>query len=186
VQRCSASICVYCGSKSGTQSTYRDAAIALGAALGQRGLGLVYGGGNIGLMGLLADAALESGAKVVGVIPKALDQKELGHRKLQELVVVDSMHDRKAIMAQRADAFVALPGGFGTLEELFEVLAWNQLGFHNKPIALLNTSGYFDHLLSFLDQALDQGFLRQEHREMLLIQTETEALLDELLDHLPA
>ena len=137
-------------------------------------------------MGFLADAALESGASVVGVIPEALDEKELGHRELQELIVVDNRHARKALMAQGADAFVALPGGFGTLEELFEVLAWNQLGFHDKPIALLNTSGYFDHLLSFLDQALQQGFLRQEHREMLLVQTKAETLLDGLLDRLPS
>ena len=136
-------------------------------------------------MGLLADAALENGARVVGVIPEALKEKELGHRELQELVVVDDMHDRKAIMAQRADAFVALPGGFGTLEELFEVVAWNQLGFHDKPIALLNTAGYFDHLLSFLDHVLHEGFLRPEHREMLLIATEAESLLDDLLGRLP-
>ena len=135
-------------------------------------------------MGLLADAALKSGARVVGVIPEALDEKELGHRKVQELVVVDNMHHRKAIMAQRADAFVALPGGFGTLEELFEVVAWNQLGFHNKPIALLNTAGYFNHLLSFLDHVLQEGFLRPEHREMLLVETEVESLLDELLGRL--
>lgn len=180
-----ANICVYCGSKSGTRTTYREAAIALGAAVGRRGLGLVYGGGNIGLMGLLADAALENGSRVVGVIPHSLDEKELGHRKLQELVVVDDMHQRKAIMAQRADAFVALPGGFGTLEELFEVLAWNQLGFHHKPIALLNTAGYFDHLLSFLDHGLHEGFLRREHRQMLLVETEAESLLDQLLGRLP-
>ncbi len=184
MQLCSANICVYCGSKSGTRSTYQDAAIDLGTAIGRRGLGLVYGGGNVGLMGFLADAALESGARVVGVIPQALEDKELGHRELQELVVVDNMHDRKATMAQRADAFVALPGGFGTLEELFEVVAWNQLGFHDKPIALLNSSGYFNHLLSFLDHALHEGFLRPEHREILLVATEAESLLDDLLVHL--
>ena len=133
---------------------------------------------------LLADAALKSGGRVVGVIPEALDQKEFAHRKVQELVVVDNMHHRKAIMAQRADAFVALPGGFGTLEELFEVVAWKQLGFHNKPIALLNTAGYFNHLLSFLDHVLQEGFLRPEHREMLLVETEVESLVDELLGRL--
>ena len=177
-----ANICVFCGSKSGIKPTYRNSAVNLGAAVGRRGLGLVYGGGNIGLMGALADAALNNGAKVVGVIPSALDEKELGHGGLHELVVVDDMHERKATMAQRADAFVALPGGFGTLEELFEVIAWSQLGFHQKPIALLNAAGYFDHLLSFLDHVRNEGFLRPVHRDLLLVKAEPDCLLDTVME----
>lgn len=175
------SICVYCGSKTGNHPDYQAAATALGAALAERGLGLVYGGGNVGLMGLLADAALAHGARVVGVIPHSLEQKELAHRSLHELIVVDGMHQRKAIMAARAHAFVALPGGYGTLEELFEAVAWTQLDFHRKPVALLNTRGYFDHLLAFLDHAVGEDFLRPHHRPLIRVEREVDALLDDLM-----
>lgn len=174
-------ICVYCGSKTGTHPDYQKAAVALGTILGKRGLGLVYGGGNVGLMGLLADAALEHGAEVIGVIPRPLEEKELAHRRLNELVVVDDMHQRKAIMAARAHAFVALPGGYGTLEELFEAVAWAQLGFHDKPVALLNTRGYFDHLLAFLDHAVSEQFLRPHHRPLVRVERKIDALIDALV-----
>ena len=180
------SICVYCGSKTGIHPDYQKAATALGTALGERGLGLVYGGGNIGLMGLLADAALAHGARVVGVIPHPLEQKELAHRSLHELIVVDDMHQRKATMAARAHAFVALPGGYGTLEELFEAVAWTQLDFHRKPVALFNTRGYFDHLLAFLDHAVDEEFLRPHHRSLICVEGEVDVLLDGLMRAMPA
>ena len=178
-------ICVYCGSKIGTHPDYQQTAIALGSALGKRGLGLVYGGGNVGLMGLLADAALEHGAEVIGVIPRLLEEKELAHRRLDELVVVDDMHQRKAIMAERAHAFIALPGGYGTLEELFEAVAWAQLGFHYKPIALLNTRGYFDHLLAFLDHAIDEQFLSPRHRSLMRVERKIDTLIDALVTGMP-
>ncbi len=174
-------ICVYCGSKTGVDQVYTAAALALGAALARRGLGLVYGGGNVGLMGLLADAVLAGGGQVVGVIPQALADRELAHLKLTELRVVDDMHQRKALMAEQAHAFIALPGGYGTLEELFEALAWAQLGFHPKPVGLLNTAGYFDHLLAFLDHAVGQQFLQLRHRQLLRVGIEAEALVETLL-----
>ena len=175
-------VCVYCGSKSGSHERYESAAWALGKAIANRGYGLVFGGGAIGLMGAVADAVLAAGAPVIGVIPQALMARELGHRDVTELVVVDDMHQRKAMMADRATAFVAMPGGYGTLEELFEVLAWLQLEIHDRPIGLLNTGGYFDHLTKFLDQAVDQGFLQIRHRALLRTGDDPGALLDELLD----
>lgn len=174
-------VCVYCGSKTGSGPVYRAAAVELGEALARRGLGLVYGGGNVGLMGLLADAVLAGGGEVVGVIPQALVDRELAHLKLSELHVVDDMHQRKALMAAKAHAFIALPGGYGTLEELFEALAWSQLGFHPKPVGLLNTAGYFDQLLAFLDHAVSEGFLQDRHHRLLQVGTEAGALLDTLL-----
>jgi len=176
---------VYCGSKTGTHQEYQEAAASLGAALGKRGLGLVYGGGNIGLMAALADAALAHGANVIGVIPRSLEKKELGHCGLDELIVVADMHQRKAIMAERAHAFVVLPGGYGTLEELFEAVAWAQLGLHQKPVALLNTRGYFDHLIAFLDHAVDEAFLRPHHRPLVRVEGEVDPLVDGLLLDLP-
>ena len=173
-------VCVYCGSKTGAGPVYTEAALALGAALAGRGLGLVYGGGNVGLMGLLADAVLAGGGQVIGVSPQALADRELAHLKLSQLHVVDDMHQRKALMAAQAHAFIALPGGYGTLEELFEALAWAQLGFHPKPVGLLNTAGYFDHLLAFLDHAVGQQFLQGRHRQLLRVGTEAEALVDAL------
>jgi hypothetical protein len=175
-------ICVYCGSKTGVQEAYRSAAIDLGHAMAARGWGLVYGGGNVGLMGLVADATLAAGGEVIGVIPQALAtaEKELAHPNLTQLLVVADMHQRKAAMAQRADAFIALPGGYGTLEELFEMLAWAQLGFHKKPLALLNIAGYFDHLIRFLNHALDQGFLRERHLDLIHTATGIAPMLDYL------
>jgi hypothetical protein len=173
-------ICVYCGSNFGDRSEYREAATALGAELGRRGLGLVYGGGAVGLMGAVADAALAAGARVVGVIPQALSSKEIAHQGLSELHVVPSMHERKLRMANLADAFVALPGGYGTFEEFFEVITWAQLGFHAKPTALLNVLGYYDGLLQFLDHAVASRFLKRENRELFFVETRVAGLLDRL------
>jgi uncharacterized protein (TIGR00730 family) len=176
-------LCVFCGSSTGRDTVYTDAARRFGAALAARGLGLVYGAGNIGLMGVLADAALASGAEVIGVIPRALVERELAHARLTRLHVVDTMHERKALMADLSDAFAALPGGFGTGDELFEILTWAQLGLHDKPIGLLNVAGYFDALLAWLDHMVDESFLRPEHRALLLTRSEPDALLDLLLHH---
>lgn len=170
-------ICVYLGSKFGLGEGYRREAEAMGSTIARLGMGLVYGGGNVGLMGVVAGAALAAGGRVIGVIPRALQEKELAHGKLHELIVAADMHERKALMARRADAFVALPGGYGTLEELFEVLAWLQLGFHDKPVGLLNTDGYFDHLIAFLDEAVERQFLKPAHRELLRVETNPESLL---------
>ncbi|MFO0929845.1 MAG: TIGR00730 family Rossman fold protein [Gemmataceae bacterium] len=152
-QRPPRAVCVFCGSSTGNRVEYTDAARALGRALSERGLTLVYGAGDIGLMGLLADAVLETGGRVIGVIPRALVDRELGHNGLTELHVVETMHQRKALMADRADAFLALPGGFGTGDELFEILTWAQLGIHTRPIGLVNVAGYFDPLLAWIDRA---------------------------------
>ncbi len=172
-------ICVYCGSKTGKQEIYQTAATELGQGIAARGWGLVYGGGRVGLMGLVADAVLAAGGEVIGVIPQALaiKEKELAHPNLTELIVVGDMHQRKAAMSQRADAAVTLPGGYGTLEELFEMLAWAQLGFHSKPLALLNIAGYFDHLIKFLNHALDQNFLKDRHLDLLHREANVNAIL---------
>jgi uncharacterized protein (TIGR00730 family) len=169
---------VFCGSSPGLRPAYADAARALGRTLAARRLGLVYGGSAIGLMGLLADAVLDGGGEVIGVIPQALLDREIGHRGLTELHVVASMHERKARMAELADAFVALPGGMGTLEELTEVLTWAQLGLHAKPCGLLDVEGYFASLVGFFDHAVEEGFLRREHRGMLAVEREANALLE--------
>jgi uncharacterized protein (TIGR00730 family) len=176
-------LCVFCGSSLGRDAVYTDAARRFGAALAVRGLGLVYGAGNIGLMGILADAALASGAEVIGVIPRALVERELAHAHLTRLHVVDTMHERKALMADLSDSFAALPGGFGTGDEFFEILTWAQLGLHDKPIGLLNVAGYFDPLLAWLDHMVDESFLRPEHRDLLLTRSAPEDLLDLLIDH---
>jgi len=173
-------VCVYCGSNAGARTVYAAAARRLGALLGERGLGLVYGGGNVGLMGVLADAARGAGAEVVGVIPQAMVARELAHEGLTDLRVVGSMHERKALMAELADAFVALPGGLGTLDELFEVWTWAQLGLHARPIGLLDVDGFFQPLIAHLDRALAEGFVRPQHREMVAIESEPERLLDRL------
>jgi uncharacterized protein (TIGR00730 family) len=175
------SVCVFCGSSAGARPEYAEAARRLGAALARRGLGLVYGGGHVGLMGVLADAALAAGGAVVGVIPQALVDRELAHGRLTELLVVGTMHERKALMADRADAFAALPGGFGTADELFEILTWAQLGLHAKPVGLLNVAGFFGPLLGWVDAAVCEGFLRPEHRDLLAVAGEPEALLELLL-----
>ena len=174
------SLCVYCGSRPGEQSAYADAARAVGREIGRRGWQLVYGGGRAGLMGVVADAALETGATVVGVIPRSLMDRELGHPALTELHVVETMHQRKTMMAERSDAFIALPGGIGTFEELFEVWTWRQLGYHDKPIGLLNVTGYYDQLLAFLQQSEAQGFLAAAQTELLQVGNDALALLERL------
>lgn len=173
-------ICVFSGSSPGVRPEYGAAARALGMALGRRGLGLVYGGAKVGLMGVVADATLAAGGEAIGVIPERLMTKELAHTGLTELRVVSSMHDRKREMADLADAFVALPGGIGTLEELTEVLSWAQLGLHAKPCGLLDVAGYFDRLVAFLDHAVAERFLRPQHRGMLLAAADADALLERL------
>jgi uncharacterized protein (TIGR00730 family) len=171
-------VCLFCGSAPGRGERYRDAARAFGAALAARGLALVYGGGHIGLMGAAADATLAAGGRVIGVIPRFLVERELAHPGLSELVVVETMHQRKAIMADRADAFAALPGGFGTADELFEALTWAQLGLHVKPVGLLDVDGYFGPLLGWVDHMTAEGFLARRDRERLLPADSPERLLD--------
>ena len=180
-------ICVYCGSTFGASADYAALAASFGAACARRGLGIVYGGGSVGLMGALADAALAAGGEVIGVIPRAMIAEERAHRGLTRLIAVDTMHERKSQMAQLADAFVALPGGIGTLEEVIEVFTWLQLGLLLKPVGLLNAAGYYDALLQFLTHMRAQGFLTSEHYSMLTVGTEVEPLLDEILTtrHVP-
>ena len=179
------SVCVFCGSSPGASTDYVATARRLGALLAQGGLRLVYGGASVGLMGALADATLEAGGSVTGVIPRALWQREVGHTGLTELRVVESMHERKALMAELSDAFLALPGGLGTLEELFEVWTWALLGIHAKPCALLNVRGYFDPLLAFVDHATRERFIRRTHRDMLIVEAEPERLLQRLERYRP-
>jgi hypothetical protein len=171
------SVCVYCGSNPGRQSAYAEAARGLGAALVERGLGLVYGGASVGIMGVLADTVLELGGHVTGVIPEALVRREVAHGRLTELRVTGSMHERKTLMADLADGFVALPGGIGTLEEVFEAWSWAQLGLHAKPCGLLNVAGYFDGLIAFLDHAVAERFVKEPHRSMLIVSEEPSELL---------
>jgi hypothetical protein len=170
-------ICVYCGSRPGTDPAFLAAAEEFGRLLAVRDLGLVYGGGDVGLMGAVADGALDGGGDVVGVIPEALAEREVAHERLTDLHVVDSMHTRKRRMAELADGFVALPGGFGTLEELVEMLTWAQLGFHSDPCGLLNVDGYYDGLVSFFDHQVDTGFVEPSHRRLLTVTDEPEELL---------
>lgn len=171
------SICVFCGSRLGSKPIYRETAKSVGQLIAQQQLRLVYGGGNIGLMGVVADAVLEHGGEVVGVIPGHLQEKEVGHAGLTELHVVSSMHERKALMANLSDAFIALPGGFGTFEEFCEILTWAQLDLHRKPCGLLNVDGFYDPLLTLFDRAVDDGFLRPEYRSMVLTATDADELL---------
>jgi uncharacterized protein (TIGR00730 family) len=171
-------ICVYCGSNPGKIPAYREAARALGHELAARGLGLVYGGASIGVMGAVADGILEKGGEAHGVIPQALATKEVAHGGLDQLHVVNSMHERKALMAELSDGFVALPGGWGTFEEIFEVLTWAQLGFHEKPCGLLNVAGYYQHLHAFLDHAMDQRFVKEAYRPMIIMEQSPSVLLD--------
>jgi uncharacterized protein (TIGR00730 family) len=173
-------VCVFSGSSPGADIAYRAAAADLGRGLAERGIELVYGGAHVGLMGVVADSALEGGGRVVGVIPQSLVDREIAHPGLSDLRVVDSMHERKAQMAELADAFVALPGGVGTLEELFEVYTWNQLGLHAKPLGLFNVRGYFDGLVRFLDHAVAERFVTPAHRAMLLVGEDLGELLDGL------
>jgi len=178
-------ITVYCGSRAGVRPEYAAAAQALGALLAREKIELVYGGGMIGLMGIVADAALKHGGHVIGVIPEKLVIKEVVHEKLPDLRVVKTMHERKALMAELADGFIALPGGFGTFEEMFEVLAWGQLGWHAKPFGLLDTGGFYRPLLAFLDHATQEGFLRAHHRALVLVEADAEKLLQRLKTHRP-
>lgn len=171
-------ICVYCGSSPGADPAYVTAAETLGRFLAAREIGVVYGSASVGMMGALADAALDAGGEVVGVIPAGLDEKEVAHPGV-DLEVVDSMHERKQRFAELADGFVALPGGLGTLEELFEILTWAQLGIHEDPCGLLNVAGYFDGIVDFLDHAVAAEFVAPEHRDMLLVAADAESLLDE-------
>ncbi|MDP1587799.1 MAG: TIGR00730 family Rossman fold protein [Prosthecobacter sp.] len=170
-------ICVYCGSNAGNDPAHRAAAHALGAFLARSGLGLVYGGGNVGLMGAVADGALAEKGEVIGVIPKSLMEKELGHGGVTELHVVTSMHERKQLMVDLSDGFIALPGGFGTLDELFETLTWLQLSFHDKPVGLLNVGGFFDGLIEFISQMSQSGFLKPEHARCVLVENDPAKLL---------
>lgn len=172
------SVCVFCGSSPGNDPAYAAAARLLGRTLAERNTTLVYGGGHVGLMGLIAEAALGAGGEVVGVMPKSLVEREIGHTGLTKLHVVHSMHERKALMSELSEGFVALPGGNGTLEEFFEVLTWAQLGEHDKPCGLLNVAGYYDPLLRVFDQMVDRAFLRDEHRGLVLTEEDPSTLLE--------
>ena len=174
------SLCVYCGSKEGIDPLYRQTAHNTGKDLAKKNIRLVYGGGDVGLMKIVADACLEFGGQVVGVIPERLRKLELAHPRLSELHITQGMHARKALMSELADAFLALPGGFGTLEELFEMLTWAQLGYHSKPIGLLNTAGYYDSLLQCIDQMVTQGFLSPHHQQLLHVDSDVEQLLTDM------
>lgn len=178
-------LCVFCGSRSGTDPAFVADARAFGTLLARQRIGVVYGGAHVGIMGAVADAALAAGGEVIGVIPRALVDRELAHTKLTELHVVESMHERKAMMASLSDGFVALPGGAGTLEELFEAWTWVQIGLHSKPCALLNSAGYYDGLIEFLDHAMHTGLLDRVHREALIVGSEPAALLAALRAYVP-
>lgn len=179
-------LCVFCGSSAGHRPEYREAAHQLGRLLAEHGIGLVFGGGHIGLMGILADAILEGDGEAIGVIPQALVDRELAHNSLTTLHVVNTMHQRKALMADLADGFVGLPGGVGTADEFFEILTWAQLGMHAKPVGLLNVVGFFDPLLQWLDTCVREGFLAQEYRELLRIAAAPRDLLEMIMRHHPA
>ena len=173
-------ICVYCGSSKGTDPVFEKTAVHLGELLAARGIGLVYGGGHVGLMGVIADTVLRNGGEVTGIIPHALEKRELAHHSLTELIVCSSMHDRKQHFHELSDAFIALPGGLGTFEELLETLTWMQLGIHANAVGVLNVEGYFDALLALLGRAVSDGFLRKENRDLLLVERTPEMLLDAL------
>ncbi|WP_319244893.1 TIGR00730 family Rossman fold protein [uncultured Propionivibrio sp.] len=181
-------VCVFCGSNAGNKPEYLRAADTVGATLARRGIGLVYGAGNIGLMGAVADACLAAGGEVTGIIPQALMGKEVAgrpvdHKTLTRCEVVDSMHTRKARMAELSDGFIALPGGFGTFEELCEILTWSQLGFHGKPVGLLNIAGFYDPLLALFDRAVEDGFLHPKNRAMALVDTDIDALIERMASY---
>jgi uncharacterized protein (TIGR00730 family) len=178
-------LCVFCGSSPGHDRAYAASAEQVGRLFAERGIGLVYGGGRVGLMGVLADAALAAGGEVIGVIPQALLDREVGHRGLTQLHVVDSMHARKALMGELADGFIALPGGVGTLEELFEVWTWAQLGIHSKPCGLLDVDGFFAPLVAFLDSLVEKGFVHPKHRAILAVASTPQELLDRFAAYEP-
>lgn len=179
------SICVYCGSSAGSSETYGAAARNLAASMLKRQLSLVYGGGNVGLMGIIADEVMRLGGKAIGVIPQALMDKEVGHTNLSQLHIVRNMHERKALMAELSGGFIAMPGGIGTLEELFEMFTWLQLGFHEKPLGLLNVDGFYDSLIVFLKQTVQKNFLLQEHLDLLIIESNPDRLLQRFDDFKP-
>ena len=174
-------LCVFCGALPGLQPAYRQAAEELGRLLAKQSICLVYGGGRVGLMGTIADAVLAAGGETIGIIPQSLFERELGHQSVGDLRVVGSMHERKALMEELSDGFIALPGGFGTLEELFEMITWLQLGVHRKPCGLLNISGYYDTLLKFLDSVSAEGFITKEDRQLLLSESDPDKLLNRIL-----
>lgn len=178
-------ICVFCGSRFGNAPEFREQAVQVGQSLVRRNVGLVYGGGRVGLMGVVADAVLAGGGEVVGVIPNALSTREIAHAGLTELHVVPGMHERKAMMSARSNAFLTMPGGIGTYEEFFEILSWGSLGILQKPIGLLNVGGYFDPLLALLEFGADQGFIRRDHLTPLLVSNDADALVSDLLSHRP-
>ena len=178
-------ICVFCGASPGARPAYAEATAEVARLLVADGVGVVYGGGGVGLMGVLADAVLAEGGQITGVIPRALMDREIAHRDVTEMRVVESMHERKALMAELSEAFIALPGGIGTLEELFEVYTWAQLGFHRKPCALLNVEGYFDGIAEFLAHAVEERFLRVEHLEVLMVETDAAPLVESLRAYEP-
>ncbi|MDP3371699.1 MAG: TIGR00730 family Rossman fold protein [Candidatus Paracaedibacteraceae bacterium] len=173
-------LCVYCGASERSDPTYRQAAVDMGKIIGKNQLGLVYGGGRMGLMGLIADAVLDNGGKAVGFIPEHLDQREGAHHGLTELYIVDSMHTRKLRMSERADMFIILPGGFGTLDEMFEIITWKQLGIHHKPIVIVNINGYWDPLKQLIDKVVDSHFAYDEHRHFMKIVDSVEGVLAHL------
>jgi hypothetical protein len=173
-------LCVFCGSKHGERPIYTETAAEVGRLMAQRGIGLVYGGGHVGLMGVIADAVLQQGGEVIGVIPQSMVEEELAHRGLTELHVVKSMHERKALMAGKSDGFLALPGGFGTAEEFFEIVTWRQLKLHDKPIGLLNVAGFFDPLIAWIEQAFSEGFISPKYRELVVVGSGAEAVIARL------
>ena len=178
-------ITVFCGSSNGFRIEYAEAAVNLARCLAERNIRLIYGGGNVGLMGIIADEVMRLGGEVIGIIPHSLDKKEVGHRGITELRVVGSMHERKALMAELTDGFIAMPGGIGTFEEFFEILTWAQLGFHEKPCGILNVAGYYDGLLALCDNAVGEGFLRDVHRQLILDESDSILLLDKMLNFQP-
>jgi hypothetical protein len=178
-------VCVFCGSSPGARPAYADAARALGRSLVEAGVGLVYGGATVGLMGIVADTVMSGGGSVVGVIPRALEEREIAHGGLTELRVVGSMHERKAAMADLADGFIALPGGMGTMEEMFEILTWAQLGMHQKPCGLLDVDGYFSALMTFLDHMVAERFLHPDHHAVLQVHSDPARLLEAFRDYRP-
>lgn len=178
-------VCVFCGANVGRNGRYVEVARQLGRSLARRGIGLVYGGGSVGLMGTLADAVLEAGGEAIGVIPRALQLREIAHNGLTRLHVVTSMHERKAKMAELAEGFVALPGGMGTLEELAEIITWAQLGLHARPCGVLDVDGYYEPLIAFFDRAVAEGFVRPDHRRIVLTAQDPDALLDQFLAYRP-
>lgn len=178
-------LCVYLGSSAGTRPLYREAAQRFGTLLAQRGIGLVYGGGTVGLMGVIADAVCAGGGEVIGVIPEALRAREHDHQGITELHVVQTMHERKAMMADLADGFVTLPGGIGTFEEMFEAWCWSQLGYHRKPVGLLDVGGFYSGLRRFIDDVVEEGFLQPRHRAMLIVESDPETMLERMATYQP-